>query len=183
MREKKDLSPSVRRVSELLHGVLTELRNAEEPIGSTELFRRAEPKLNLTEHERSLNKTGYPRWETNVLWYSVGPVKAGFLEKTGGKWSLTEAGKKALRQTPEQFYREVDEKYKQWESQEKSDSQDVPKVDDDDESVQVQATYEKAIDQAQRGIEEFITSMDEFDIQEAVAELLIAMGYHISFVA
>ncbi len=78
-------------------------------------------------------KTTYPRrpdvrrYEKIVRFSTIGPVKAGWLVKNKGLWTLTDAGRKAYEQfaDPEQFMKEADKLYRQW-ADEQTHEPDAP---------------------------------------------------------
>jgi restriction system protein len=105
------------RVGEIMRVVLTELKNAGGQARLKDLFGRAEAKLNLSEYEREpYAKSGYIRWRAIVHFYSIDCVKAGYLQKSGGKWSLTQQGEEALKKPAGEFIRSAVEKYRTWKS-------------------------------------------------------------------
>ncbi len=53
--------------------------------------------------------------------------------------------------------------------------------DESDKSVSV--SYEEAKEQAQEKIDTFLHAMDAYDFQRLVAELLKAIGYHVTWIA
>lgn len=59
-------------------------------------------------------KSGQVRWETFLQFYSVSCVKAGWMEKTGGMWYLTEAGKSVLNLSDKALFDESETKYYEW---------------------------------------------------------------------
>lgn len=172
----------LQRVGEMMKGVLTELKELGGQARLRDLLQRVEPRLNLTDYEKAtLPKSGLVRWETYVHFYSINCVKAGYIQKTGGKWVLTEQGAEALKLAPLEFIQSATRKYREWQSTR------ITSDDDDaaDESVTAvrQAAYEQAVEQAQREIEEHINNLDPYDFQKLVAELLTAMGYHVPYIA
>lgn len=173
------------RIAEFMKTVLQELASAggEARVGA--LIKAAEPKLNLSEYERAvLEKSGYVRWHTVVHFYSIGLVKSGLIKKEGGKWYLTEPGRDALRLPAVELLERAEEGYKQWAAK-RHDGQHTKKAaeDIDTEEIERQAAYDQALGQANAEIEEHIGRMGPYDFQSLVAELLVAMGYHVPFVA
>jgi restriction system protein len=169
----------------IMAAVLTELRHAGGEAKLKDLLDRAEAKLHLTTYEREpYAKSGYIRWRALVHFYSIDCVKAGYLQKSGGKWYLTPPGEEALTQPPGAFIRSAMEKYRVWKS-----SQPVPIspideiVDEESEQIVRQTAYEQAEAQARAEIEEHINYLGPYHFQKLVAELLVAMGYHVPFVA
>ena len=87
----------VERVAEYHKTILLELDHLGGHARLKELFPRAEAKLNLTDYKREpYAKSGFIRWQAIVHFNSISLVKAGYIQKSGGKWHLTELGKAAL---------------------------------------------------------------------------------------
>jgi restriction system protein len=132
-------------------------------------------------------KTTYPRrpdvrrYEKIVRFSTIGPVKAGWLVKNKGLWTLTDAGKKAYEQfvDPEQFMKEAGRLYRQWAAEQPQE----PHVPVDDASPDAATTLEEAEEAAWTEIEEHLEHMNPYDFQELVAGLLRAMGYHVAWVS
>ncbi len=121
------------------------------------------------------------RYEKVVRFSTIGPVKAGWMEKNRGLWSITEEGISAYKQftDPEAFFRESGRLYKRW-----KDEQPVLEDDGVDESsADVATAVEEAEESAWAEIEEHLTGMNPYDFQKLVAGLLRGMGYHVSWVA
>jgi restriction system protein len=184
-------SIDTKRTGQMMQAVLEELRIAGQPTSGRELMERAAPKLNLTAHETAvLEKTGYVRWQSVVHWFSVDCVKAGYITKSGGRWSLTPKGEAALKMSPEDFCREAWEKYDEWKRSNpgkpqpgatSSASKSSPPTSQ--EEIIRQAAYEQGFEQARTEIERHIGKLGPYEFQKFVAELLIGMGYHVPFIA
>jgi restriction system protein len=176
----------IERVGEIMKIVLTELRNAGGEAKLKDLLERSGPKLNLTEYEKHVyEKTGYVRWTSIVHFYSIGCVKAGYLQKSGGRWILTPEGEKALNLPAAEFIKSVDQQYRAWKANKAKPEEEGPDVHEEpeDEKLERQTAYESAVAQARSEIEDHIDNLGWYDFQKLVAELLIAMGYHVPFVA
>lgn len=173
------------RVGEIMRVVLTELKNAGGQARLKDLFERAEAKLNLSEYEREpYAKSGYVRWCAIVHFYSIDCVKAGYLQKSGGKWSLTQPGEEALKKPAGEFIRSAVEKYRAWKSTQPNMETETDDVESEDsEKIVRQTAYEQAVEQARAEIEGHINNLGPYDFQRLVAELLTAMGYHVPFIA
>jgi restriction system protein len=173
------------RVGEIMKTVLCELKSIGGQARLKDLLQKAEAKLNLTPYElEPYEKSGYIRWRAIVHFYSIDCVKAGYIQKSGGKWSLTEQGAAALRLPSEQFIRSAIEKYRAWRhARPVSDAQEEGAAEEEEEQIVRQTAYEQAVEQASEEIEEHINNLGPYDFQKLVAELLAAMGYHVPFVA
>ena len=138
-------------------------------------------RVELTEHEAGEYAQGGRRFDKILRFSTVDAVKAGWMTKDRGVWSVTDKGTQALTAFPdaESFYREVARLYRKWRTAQPID--DGP--DDDDGGEQVSVTFEEAEEQAWQEITAYLQEIDPYDLQELVAALLEAMEYHVSWVS
>lgn len=145
--------------------------------------------VQLSPYEAGDYAGGGRRFEKIVRFATVDTVKAGWLVKTKGHWTITEEGRGAYRkfQDPETFYKEAVRLYHEWKSSQPQDDDEVPDAagDDGDKSADrnVTLTYEMADEQAWAEVERFLTKMQPYDFQNLVAALLKGMGYHVAWIA
>lgn len=173
------------RVGQIMKAVLLEIEAAGGEARLREVFRVAEPKLSLSDYERAvLEKSGLIRWQTVVHFYSIYFAKSGFLKKESGRWSLTATGRNALRLSAGDLIRKAAEGYHTWASS-RGKTQLAQELAAEPPAQQIarQTTYEQALEQAQTEIEDHINELGAYDFQKLVAELLVAMGYHVPFVS
>jgi restriction system protein len=165
--------------------VLTELRQAGGEAKLKDVLDRAEAKLHPTDYEREpYAKSGYIRWRALVHFYSIDCVKAGYIQKSGGKWYLTPPGQEALRPSPGAFIRSAMQNYRVWKSCQPVPISPIDEiVDEESEQIVRQTAYEQAEAQSRAEIEEHSNRLGPYDFHKLVAELLVAMGYHVPFVA
>lgn len=177
----------IARVGEIMKAVLAELQHLGGEARLRDLFESVEPKLNLTEYEQAIHdKSGYVRWRSIVHFYSIDCVKAGYIEKTNGRWRITTEGQKALKKPAAEFIRSAQELYRAWKQNRgplKNESSDDDVVAPRDEDLNRLAKFESTVEQAQEAIEDHIKKLAWHDFQKLVAELLSAMGYHVAFIA
>ncbi len=175
---------SEERAGEMMKAVLTELKNVGGQAKVKDLFPKAETKLNLTDYEKTLyEKTGYVRWQSFVHFYSITCVKAGYIQKSGGTWILTPQGEEALKKPAGDFIRSAQESYRAWKSAHPSADETVDDAEAEESEIVRQTAYDQAVEQARVEIEKHINGLGPYDFQKLVAELLMAMGYHVPFVA
>lgn len=175
---------SIDRMGEIMKVILTELRDLGGEARVKDLLDRAEGKLDLTGYEKeTLERSGYVRWHTNVRFYSIDCVKAGYIQKSGGKWFLTSQGEEALSKPAGEFMRSAMKKYRAWKSAQKTEQDQAEDLEELQEIAVRQTAYEQGVEQASTEIEDYIRGLDPYDFQDLVAELLIAMGYHVPYVA
>lgn len=172
------------RSGELLRGVFAILLPHPEGLPAKEVLARLATQVPPTEFEAS-TYPGRPtvrRYEKIVRFSTIGPVKAGWLTKDRGLWSLTEAGREAFARfkDPREFRRESDRLYRQWAAQ-RPESEEPGAAPG--EELAVAATLEEAEEAAWAEIEAHLSGMSPYDFQSLVAGLLVGMGYHVAWVA
>ena len=108
-------------------------------------------------------------------------MKAGWLVKNKGTWSLTDEGRSAFQKfkDPEAFIRETDRLYRVWEATRSTDLEE----NSEEKASQAAATLEEAEEAAWSQIEAFLSNMSPYDFQEVVAGLLRGMGYYVDWVS
>ena len=171
-----------KRVGELQRGVIKILLDSLDGLPAKEVLRRLEQVVPPTEFEKSEypNRPGVRRFEKIVRFATIAPVKAGWLIKSKGRWTLTEEGKKAYErfQDPEKFVKEGGRLYRKW-----AESRPDTATEVEEEGPDVTSTIEEAEEAAWAEIEKYLQTMPPYDFQNLVAALLRAMGYHVSWIA
>lgn len=171
-----------KRLGELERGVFKILLDHPEGLPAKELLEQLERIVPPTDFEKSdyPNRPGVRRFEKIVRFGTIGPVKAGWLLKSKGRWTLTEEGKKAFAdfQDAEKFMKESERLYRLWEE---SRPESVADVSEPQRATA--GTFEEAEESAWAEVEQYLKSMNPYDFQNLVAALLRAMGYHVSWVA
>jgi restriction system protein len=144
-----------------------------------------EKKAPATPFEQGNFGSGGRRYEKIVRWATVDCVKAGWLVKSHGRWSITDEGRKAYKQftDDEAFYKRAALLYKQWRKATPKKSDDAGPSDDDTGEKEASITFEQASEQAWSEIERHLTNMPPYDFQDLVADLLRGMGYHVGWTA
>lgn len=180
-----------KRLGELVQTLFRILEKQPEGMKAKEALAALADSVTLTEYEAGSYESGR-RFEKIVRFATVDTVRAGWLIKDDGIWTLTEEGAKALKQykDPLEFHKKAAQLYQQWRKHRKmlqSDAQilvvqDVEDVEDESEKS-VSVSYEEAREQAQETIDAFLHAMDPYDFQKLVAELLKAIGYHVTWIA
>ncbi|MEW6247673.1 MAG: restriction endonuclease [Nitrospirota bacterium] len=172
-----------RRSGELVRGVFKLLLAHPEGVPAKSILEKLAEIVPPTDFE----KTTYPRrpdvrrYEKIVRFSTIGPVKAGWLLKNKGLWTLTDAGRRAYEQfpDPEDFMREAGRLYRKWAAEQPQE----PEALVDEGSPDAATTLEEAEEAAWTEIEEHLEQMNPYDFQELVAGLLRAMGYHVAWVS
>lgn len=172
-----------RRTGELVRELFKLLRSQPEGMRAVEALAALAGRVTMTEHEAGEYETGGRRFEKIVRFSTVAPVKAGWMVKDKGIWTLTPEGEAALQAypDPEQFTRAAGQLYKKWKS-----AQPVPEEGEEDDGIgegSATITLEEAEEMAWAEIEAFLAAMPPYDFQELVGALLKAMGYHVAWIA
>jgi restriction system protein len=171
------------RTGLLIRTLFRILIDQAEGMRAADALKSLEKAVELTEYESGDYGSGGRRFERIVRFGTVAAVKAGWLVKHKGMWTVSEEGRAAFQSIPdpETFYRRADKLYWAWRKAQPDQQAEV----DPDEAVENSAgiTLEQAEDMAWKEIEGFLAQMPAYDFQELVAELLRAMGYHVGWVA
>jgi len=174
-----------RRNGELLRVVFGILMSEPEGLQAKEVLTRLESKVEFSEFERGSYPSGpgIPRWHKILRFATIPLVKAGWLIKDRGVWAVTDHGRAAFQKhkDPEAFYRAADRVYQDWRSSRPKPVEDPEELEERVEQVRI--TYEQASEDSWSEIGDYLQSMDPYDFQELVADLLRAMGYHVYWVA
>lgn len=149
------------------------------------LMTEVEKSIELTDWEKEiLESTGNIRWQSCMHFSSVDYVKAGFLIKKKGSWTVTHEGEEALKLGMEKLRDKANELYAAWRDN-KEGKQETPKGTEDETDpvkesiIELENLEERAIN----GIREYLRSKTPYEFQELVAALLRAMGYYTPFIA
>ena len=137
----------------------------------------------FTEWERErYEKTGYVRWESILHLYSIDCIKAGYLHKDKGVWTLTPEGEAALQLGPEKLLDSAVVKYREWKARNAREQAGV-ELSGVDNTQQQKALLNQFEEQAMDGILTFIKNKNPYDFQDLVAALLRTMGYFVPHIA
>lgn len=173
-----------KRRGEHLRKVFAVLLANENGLPAKEVLDRVEKSLTLTDFEKStFPKTKLRRFEKLIRFGTIASVKAGWLVKEKGRWTITEAGKKAYKDfpDPEKLDHEAGRLYREWRRKEPPE---VAEAEAEELQTQDAAiTLEEAEEMAWTEIQQHFERMPPYDLQRLVAGLLGAMGYHVAWIA
>jgi len=175
-----------RRTGEMLRQLFEVLLPAPEGIQARDALAALEKRLTLSEYEQGDYASGGRRFEKIVRFATVDLVKAGWLLKEKGRWTVTDEGRKAHQSIvdPEAFYKEAVRLFHQWKSNQPDDIEIAGQEGEGDTPAKAATiTLEEAEEQAWQEIDQYLRGINPFEYQEIVAALLRAMGYHISWIA
>jgi restriction system protein len=175
-----------KRTGELLRKLFEILMPHADGMQARDALIALETAIPPTEFEKGSYASGGRRFDKIVRFATVDCVKAGWLQKTKGRWSITDAGKDAYKKYPdaEAFYRQAVKLYHEWKSSQPDAELVAEEASMDDAGAKAASiNFEEAEEQAWLEIEQYLRGMKPYDFQDLVAELLRAMGYHVSWIA
>jgi len=160
---------TTQRTGEFTRKLFEILINHIEGMRARDALKTLQEQVQLTEYERGKYPSGGLRFEKIVRFATIDYVKAGWLVKDKGRWTVTSEGKHAYNEynSPEEFYRNARKLYGEW-------RKSRPEPD-----TKVEEAQEWAWDE----IEDYLQTMPPYELQKLIASLLKAMGYHISWIA
>lgn len=171
-----------KRSGELLRGVFRILTDHPEGLPAKEVLSLMESEVPPTEFESSdyPNSPGVRRYEKIIRFTTITSVKAGWLVKNRGQWSITDEGRRAYHAFPDpkEFILRSISLYKEWKQQQPEELSE-----EEAETLEIAATYEEAEELAWGQVQEYLAAMNPYDFQKVVAGLLRGMGYHVAWVA
>src|ERR1051325_1876768 len=135
------------RTGQLLQALLRLLSTHAEGLQARNAIDALASSLTLTDHEKGEYKGGWRRFDKILRFATIDAVKAGWMSKNRGIWSITEDGKTALAKfpNPDEFYREASRLYRSWQLAQ-------PDVENDQDEVpanrEAKVTFEEAEEQA-----------------------------------
>lgn len=149
---------------------------------AAEALSRLASEVELTPREASdyPNRPGTRRFEKEIRFSTIPFVKAGWLRKDKGRWTVTPEGERAYREftNASVFRAEAKKLYKAWQT-----AQPAEEEAEDEEREQAVATLDEAKEQASAAIRKYLQSMNAYQFQDLIAALLAALGYYIIWVA
>lgn len=172
-----------KRLGELTRGVFAVLIDRTEPLRASQVIKLTAEHVQPTPFEQEMLPK-YPnirRFDNTIRFATVTTVKAGWLIKAKGEWSLTDEGRVAYKAfaQPEEFRREAERLYRGWKEAQPEAQEATPEVPEDDAGT----PFEEAKEAARDVIRDYLVTMPPYDFQNLVAALLEAMGYHVLWIA
>ena len=179
------------RVDELMREVFRELDRREGKARGTVVMKAVSDRVPLSDYEKGLTKTGAVRWDVTLRFNTTDCVRAGYLRKGGGSWTLTDEGRQALNLPAGELIREARRRYSKWRklqdsgetdgSERDENAQETVDTEIDESEAAIHAALEQAKEQARQGIEQALWDLGPYDFQNFCEMLLQAMGYHVVF--
>jgi restriction system protein len=174
---------TIKRLGELARGVFEPLVDAPDGLPASQVLKTLEERVAPTPFERSYYEKhpSVRRFEKIARFATIAPVKAGWLIKDKGHWSLTDEGRVAYKTfaDPEDFQREANRLYNVWRKAQPKAAEPAP----EDAETEGTSSFEEAEESAWTEIRDYLGTMPPYDFQALVAALLKAMDYHVLWIA
>lgn len=171
------------RTGEFLRKVFDLLWDKPEGLQAKEVLEHIGTTTELTGYESGTyaSSPNTKRFEKIIRFATVDLVKAGWLIKTKGRWTLTDLGKDAYNKypDPEEFYKEAVRLYQKWKKSRPTSKTIATLVETPDTYL----TMDEAQEQAWEQVKGFLQSINPYDFQKVVGDLLLAMGYHVAWIS
>lgn len=172
------------RAGEIVRAAFAVLLDHPDGLQVRLLIEEVKKTLPLTPYEQGSydNSPGMLRFDKIIRFTTIQSVKAGWLVKAKGVWTLTDDGRAAFKQftDPGDFMRESYRLYAAWKKAQPDEGADEP---DRLEETTASATLEEAEESAWTEIGQYLNQMPPYEFQDLVAALLGAMGYHVAWVS
>ena len=190
-KELEKLAPSKRSAAKTMFATFKILKEAGGQLPRKQIIDKIRETVEMTEWEKqTYEKTGYVRWESLLLFYTIDGIKAGFLRKNKGIWYLTEEGEKAIKLGPVKLLETASRLYRTWAADNKGtkntkgkDIEEEPIELEENKTQTQKANLDLLEEQAIAGIKDFLRSKNAYEFQDMVAALLRAMNYHTPFIS
>lgn len=182
-----------RRTGEFLRELFNILMANPEGMRASDALQLLASRFTLTPYEADNYESGARRFEKIVRFATVDCVKAGWLVKDKGVWSITDTGQAAHAELPdpEAFYKRACKLYAEWKAAQPdaeggtaaATSATSAPEDVGNNAKAVIVTFEVAEEQAWAEVSQYLRAMNPYDFQDLVADLLRAMSFHVTWVS
>ncbi|MBQ5456117.1 MAG: restriction endonuclease, partial [Prevotella sp.] len=182
----KAKSKSYQTASKTMFAAMTILSKNGGSMPVRELMLEVEKTVVLSDWEKEvLENTGNIRWQSIMHFSSVDYVKAGYLLKKKGHWTITPEGEEVIKLGAEKMQDKAQQQYREWRTSKERTSEPQATASEETEDPVKEAIIEleNLEEQANNGIRDYIRGKNPYEFQDMVAALLKAMGYYIQSVA
>jgi restriction system protein len=176
-------APGAARKGRLLVALFKVLGNEPEGLQAKDAIQAVRNAVELApEEEGTFEQSGLEKFPHLLRFSTIPAVKAGWLKKDDGVWSLSEDGKSALASYPDPatFYKEARKRYLEWK---KTASLDLEDSEETEVEVTEAVSLEESEDSARAEILTFLGRMPPFDFQKACAALVEALGHEVRWIS
>ena len=183
MAEKKQSKSQVLK-AKLVFSAFNVLKRNGGELSGRELMEILSKEVDLDEWAmQRYEVTGNTRWRSILHFASIACVKAGYLVKRKGIWSLTSEGENAMQKGEMGLYTSARDEFRRWKKENKK-VEDESDIEDDSSSIENQNLHLDQIEQiALDGLKDHVESLNPYEFQDLSAALLRGMGYFTPFVS
>ena len=181
---------TTRRQGEMVQTLFRILSDEPEGLQAKDAIARVESAMELTPFEQSTfpKNPDIVRFPKLLRFATINAVKAGWLRKTAGIWTLTDEGRTALGAfpDPEALFVESRRLYRDWKASQPEPSPDDEAgtaTDADEGGLIAATTLEESEEAARHAILDYLAGISPYTLQDLVGKLLQAMGYHLVWIA
>lgn len=175
-----------KRTGELQRGVFKILMNEPDGLPARQVIAKMHEVVPPTPFEKSEypKQPGVVRFDKIIRFMTIGCVKAGWIIKQKGIWSITDEGRTAYGKfsSPEAFANEAHRLYHVWRNENPPSKDD--NIEEELSQSDTEINIETAEEQAWADIRSHIERMQPYDVQNLlVPGLLRGMGMYVSWMA
>lgn len=129
------------RTGQLLRNLFLILKECPDGLPAKDALVTLAHRVPPNEYESGEYDTGGRRFDKIVRFATVDAVKAGWMRKMKGVWTITESGEEALGKfpNPEEFYREASRLYRKWK---KTQGEEAVPEDEASQDKEAKITFE-----------------------------------------
>lgn len=181
--EEKKHSPVRELAEKTLFEAFKVLQKAGGSLPGRDVMTEVERRIELSNWDKErYKKTGYIRWQSTLHFYTIDAIKAGFMQKKKGVWTLTSEGEDALKLGPVGLLNKATELYRKWAEERKTVSTEEDSIPAKKQQAQ-KANLSQLEEKALAELKESIAGKNPYEFQDMVAALLRAMGYYTPFIS
>lgn len=165
------------------------LLEAPDGMKAKDAIERVQVLLPPTEFEKSTfpKNPEIVRYPKLLRFATINSVKAGWLRKQKGIWSVTDEGRAALEKFPDpaDFFLESRRLYRAWKAEQDSiaEAVELDESAETDSSILSASSLEEAEENAREDIQAHLAAINPYEFQDLIGKLIEAMGYHLVWTA
>lgn len=178
----KPLAPSRALAAKLLFATFKILKDAGGSLLGKDVITRIETSVELTEWDKSVyEKTGNTRWVSILHFFTIDAIKAGFLIKEKGTWTLSITGTDAIKLGEVGLLEACSDGYAKWKLTAPVKQQTETLVAKEHKDEPPEELLENVISELNnnlaREIIDIVKSCSPVFFERLVVNLLVSMGY------
>ncbi len=178
----KPLAPSRALAAKLLFATFNILKDAGGSLTGKEVITKIESSVELDEWDKSVyEKTGNTRWVSVLHFFTIDAIKAGFLIKEKGTWTLSNAGKEAIKLGEVGLLEACSEGYAKWKltvpAKQQTETVVAKELKDEPPEELLESTISEINDNLAREILDIVKNCSPVFFERLVVALLVKMGY------